>query len=82
MHYRDERALQLLELHSDEQNVVTIDLNRLAELLGCERHTASRITDRLEGAGLIIKHQDGSRFARGHKMKLIKGSADGGTRTD
>jgi DNA-binding MarR family transcriptional regulator len=56
MHYRDERALDLMREAKDPQtNICDLKVGELAARLDCHRNTVTAITDRLESAGHIKK---------------------------
>jgi DNA-binding MarR family transcriptional regulator len=57
MHYRDQRALEILKSKVDpETQRARLTLRELAHLLGCHYHTARRIVARLAGAGYVKRY--------------------------
>lgn len=57
MKYIDQAALELLRLNiNPETNRSNLDINKLAALLSVHRNTATRITNRLQSSGHIVKH--------------------------
>ncbi len=58
MRFIDRAALNLLrEKTNPETNRAEMNINQLAEQLLVTRRTATRITDRLQESGNIIKHK-------------------------
>jgi len=58
MRFIDKAALDILKAKVNPQtNRADLNINQLAEELLISRRTASRITDRLQAAGHILKHK-------------------------